>query len=598
MTELIWDGKYDKNGARVAPVRVALPFQTVETLNESAQQRQLTLRAWADRKTPEWRNRLVWGDKKYVLPGLVPEFAGKVNLVYIDPPFAVGANFEYDVKIGGEEFTKEPSIIEQKAFRDTWGKGLDSYLQWFYETALLLKELLHESGSLYVHLDSNVSHYAKCVLDEVFPGGFQREVVWRIGWISGYKSTAKNWIRNHDVLLFYVKDRDAFTFNKTYVPYPPGYHRRGEEGPPADGKGYPIEDVWNGNEFESALTGEESLDSIQIKSFSKEKTGYPTQKNESLVRRIVEASSNSGDLVLDCFVGGGTTAAVAEKLGRRWIAADLSRFAIHVTRKRLLGVADVTPFIIQNLGKYERQVWQRAQFGSDASSITSQYRKFLLDLYHATPVRSYQWLHGMKGKRLVHVGAVDSPISRSDIDEIIGEVKRSIGRGPGSPQSTGIDVLGWEFAFEINEMAKQKAEKEAVNLRFVRIPREVMDKQAVDQGDIKFFELASLAVGSRLSGRTVTVELQDFVIPPDDVPEEVRHQVRKWTEWIDYWAIDWNNKGDTFHNEWQSYRTRAEPKLKVVTSHLYDAAGEYVVEVKVVDVLGNDTTKQLPLKVR
>src|SRR5216684_692468 len=163
MTELIWDGKY-KEGKKQGPVRIALPFQTIETVNESAQERQRSLELYSTGRETEWRNRLIWGDKKYVLPSLLPEFAGKVNLIYIDPPFDTGADFSFTATVpdhpDGEgddsfTFTKEPSIIEQKAYRDTWGRGLDSYLQWFYETAVFLYELLDEEGSIFVHLDSN-----------------------------------------------------------------------------------------------------------------------------------------------------------------------------------------------------------------------------------------------------------------------------------------------------------------------------------------------------------------------------------------------------------------------------------------------------------
>lgn len=178
MVELIWDGKYDAQGRRVAPLRLKLPFQTVETVNESAELRQRSL--FGGGRQSEWRNRLIWGDKKYVLPALLDEFAGQVDLIYIDPPFNVGADFSYEVDIEGEIFTKEASIIEQKAYRDTWGRGLDSYLGWFYETAVLLHELMSHSGTLFVHLDYHVSYYAKAILDEVFsPERFLNEVVWK-----------------------------------------------------------------------------------------------------------------------------------------------------------------------------------------------------------------------------------------------------------------------------------------------------------------------------------------------------------------------------------------------------------------------------------
>src|ERR1700737_4958064 len=191
-TELIWEGKYDANGKRVAPLRVQLPFQTVEMVNESAQERQRALSLFESPGaylTEEWRNRLIWGDKKYVLPSLLEEFVGQVNLIYIDPPFDTGADFSFTARVPDDPetsgdnsftFTKEPSIIEHKAYRDTWGRGLDSYLQWFYETALVLRELLAENGSLYVHIGPNMSHYVKALLDEVLgPENYVNEIVWR-----------------------------------------------------------------------------------------------------------------------------------------------------------------------------------------------------------------------------------------------------------------------------------------------------------------------------------------------------------------------------------------------------------------------------------
>lgn len=596
MPELRWEGKYDKDGRRIAPVRVPLPFQTVETVNESAQERQRTLDLFSEGRDPGWRNRLIWGDKKYVLPALLPEFQGKVDLIYVDPPFATGADFSFQIEVGDKDFTKIPNVIEQKAYRDTWGRGLDSYLHWISESALLFSDLLAPTGSLYVHLDWRTVHYVKALLDEIFTDGFQREIIWRIGWVSGYKSTAKNWIRNHDTILWYVKTPGQFTFNKEYVPYPVGYKRRGED-EPSEGKGYPIEDVWNANPFEFALKGAQSLDSIQIKSFSTEKTGFETQKNESLMARLMRASSNANDLVLDCFVGSGTTAVVAEKLGRRWIAADLGRFAIHTTRKRLLAVESVKPFVVQNLGKYERQAWQTAEFGGSMESTALRYRNFLLKLYRATPLAGHVWLHGTKAGRVVHVGAVDAPVSPGDVQQMVTELAK-VRSASGSAGSKAIDVLGWDFAFELNEVAKQQAAKAGIELRFFRIPHDVMDKRAVAEGDVKFFELGALAVKLSKRARVVTVALTDFVIPLDDVPEDVQRAIKDWSEWIDYWAVDWDNRDDTFHNEWQTYRTRAKPKLERSVEHTYQKSGSYRVVVKVIDILGNDTTKALTVEVK
>ena len=331
---------------------------------------------------------------------------------------------------------------------------------------------------------------------------------------------------------------------------------------------------------------------------------YPTQKPEKILERIIKASSNEGDLILDCFAGSGTTAAVAEKLGRRWITADLGRFAVHTTRKRLLSIANVRPFVVQNLGKYERQAWQAAEFGGAerAAEVSRQYRKFILDLYGARAIDGYTWLHGVKGGRMVHVGPVDSPISPGDVTQIAIEFRKAIGTGADAPTTAAVDVLGWDFAFELNEVARQQAEAANLSVRFVRIPREVLEQKAVDQGDIRFFELAALAVEVGQSQRDVSLKLTDFVIPPDDVPEDVQRAISHWSQWIDYWAVDWDNKGDTFHNMWQAYRTRGKKKgaaegLQLQTTHRYEEPGDYTIMVKVIDLLGNDTTKTVQVKV-
>src|SRR3990172_4313126 len=298
--------------------------------------------------------------------------------------------------------------------------------------------------------------------------------------------------------------------------------------------GVPIQDLW--------------LDISPLRSQSTERTGYETQKPERLLERVIRLGSKDGELVMDCFVGSGTTAVVAEKLGRKWVACDLSRFAVHSTRKRLLDIPNVKPFVVQNLGKYERQVWQAAGVGGEAGGEGTQMG---------------------------------------------GGFRRGMGTGAGSPKTNGVDVLGWDFAFEMNEVAKQKAAEAGIDVKFLRIPHDVMDKRAREQGDVRFFELAALSVDAAVSGLALTLTLKDFVIPPDDVPEDVQRAITKWEQWIDYWAVDWDNKRNTFHNEWQDYRTRKKRDLQKSASHEYEQAGEYVVVVKVIDILGNDTTKTL-----
>jgi len=557
MTELIWDGKY-VDGKRQRPVRVALPFQTIETVNESAADRRRTLELFSTGRVTEWRNRLIWGDKKYVLPSLLPEFAGKVDLIYIDPPFDTGADFSFTATVPPRHpehdedesvtFVKEPSIIEQKAYRDTWGRGLDSYLQWFSDTATQLRELLSESGSLYVHLDWHVSHYAKAILDEVFGREqFRNEIVWKR--TSAHANVGQRFAMVNDRIFLYTKS-EQWTWNQPYVPYTVDYikshYGQSEEG----GKGrFTTRDLtasmerassgqlysWKGlrppssrcwaytkdnmEKFEAEgrlvysakgmprlklyldeMPGTPSddlwTDIFPINSQAEERVGYATQKPEALARRIVQTSSHEGDLVLDCFVGSGTMAAVSENLNRRWIACDLGRFAIHTTRKRLLSLPGVKPFTVQNLGKYERQAWQAAEFSpSGDAGIAEQrrrevaYREFILDLYRATPVTGQTWLHGIKSSRMVHVGAVDAPVTLSDIRAIAREVWRAA-NGSGEARKAAADVLGWEFAFELNETARQIAAESRVDVAFKKIPREVLEKKAVEQGDIRFFELA------------------------------------------------------------------------------------------------------------
>jgi adenine-specific DNA-methyltransferase len=660
MTELTWEGKY-KDDKKVAPVRIALPFQTIETVNESVQDRQRTLDMFADGKPTEWRNRLIWGDKKYVLPSLLPEFAGKVNLIYIDPPFDTGADFSFTATIPDNpeteevettNFLKEPSIIEQKAYRDTWGHGLDSYVQWFYETVALLREMLAEDGSIYVHLDWHVGHYVKAVMDEVFGyENFRADIIWEK--IRIKKAQSSDFPNVHDMILKYGKSEKVHYVHQ-YVSLSEEYIEshyssieektgrryqlismiQGGSGPPRrfgkktiaapQGKHWiwsqeRIDEAWKNNlivitsggmprlkkfldESKGVNIGDLWNDIAPVNSQAIEATGYGTQKPAALLERIIEASSNDGDLVLDCFVGSGTTAAVAEKLNRRWIACDLSRFAVHVTRKRLLQISYVRPFVVQNLGKYERQAWQASEFPDpqDRASQEKGYRNFILGLYHAEPIKGFVWLHGAKEARMVHVGAVDAPVALGDVKAIVQEFWKSVGKPIPFPEGeaqrvrvNGVDILGWEFAFDINETARQQAAASKVDVKFKKIPREVLDKRAVEQGDVHFFELAGLDVKVKKQGKKVELGLKEFVIPPDDVPEDVRTAITHWSQWIDYWAVDWNYREDTFHNEWQTYRTKKNPKIELSTTHQYEENGRYTIVVKVIDILGNDTTKAI-----
>jgi DNA modification methylase len=590
MPELVWEGKYDKEGRRGASLRVSLPFQTVETVNESAQDRQRSLDLFGSGGNSEWRNRLIWGDKKYVLPALLDEFAGKVDLIYIDPPFATGQDFSLPIQVDGSSFVKEPSMIEMKAYRDTWGAGFDGYAEWIYGMATHLRELLSETGAAYVHVDPGVSHVVRLVLDEVFgASAFKNEIVWKR--TTGKSLQSRRLPSNHDTLLVYQKSENAQWFPQTeehdakYIEQKYPYVEEGT------GLRYGLWDLTNPNRNRPNLTyeflgvtrvwrwtqermqkayeeglivqprpggvprfkryltetaskalGDVWTDISPVNSQAADRVGYPTQKPQELLERIINLSTKEGDLVLDCVCGSGTTAVAAERLNRRWLAADLGRFAIHTTRKRLPSIPNVRPFVVQNLGKYERQLWQEAEFGSSAAARTAAYRRFILDLYRAKPIAGYAWLHGAKNGRMAHIGTVDAPVTVGDIKQIATEFKKVVGSGEDAPTTKSVDVLGWDFAFELNEVARQEASKAGIEMRFIRIPREVLEKRAVEQGDISFFELAALSVDLNRKGKKATISLTDFVIPLDDVPNEIQIAIKSWTQWIDYWAIDWDNK--------------------------------------------------------
>jgi len=636
-TELIWLGKYDEDG-KLKPVEKPgpYPFQIVEVINsprigEKQQTDQLSLFDIYEGKEGNsfeegWKNKLIWGDNKLVMSSLLEKFAGKINLIYIDPPFATGADFKFRIKVGeeGEEITKEHSIIEEKAYRDTWGKGLDSYLQMMYERLVLMKELLAENGSIYVHLDWHIGHYVKVMMDEIFGyDNCQNEIIWCYREAINSK---KRWNRKHDVILFYTKTND-FVFNYKEVLEPHSeqtvkkYKHIDENGrkyrlmgrglknsPITSQRDVPIEWEINHPELvyrhylpEGKLPVDYWLIDI-INQASLERLAFSTQKPEALLKRIILASSNPGDLVADFFCGSGTTLAVAEKLGRRWIGCDLSRYAIHLTRKRLLEIEKskdlldeekkipygkkAHPFEIINLGKYERQLWQVKTFtNKDERQALYEYLAFMLRLYGAEPISGFtNILHGKKDNALVYVGAVDSPVT---IQEIIDAMKDCKSQG-----LKELHILGWEWEMGLNDAIQDIAKQEGIKLKLRIIPNEVLDRQAVEKGDVRFYELAHFKLNINKNGRKISVELKDFVIPHTDlIADDVKEKIKKWTDWIDYWAIDFNFQNDTFNNGWTSYRTKKDPSLVLKAEHTYDKPGKYKMFVKVIDIFGIDTSQ-------
>lgn len=588
---LYWKGK------RTTVDRTVLPFQhleVIETVNESraTREREKTGSGMSFNFEPsavelsDWRNKLIWGDNKYVMAALLEQFAGKIDLIYIDPPFATGANFSTTVTIGDNEVehTKEASAIEELAYRDTWGKGLDSFLQMMYDRLVLMRELLSEKGSIFVHTDYRVNSYVRLMMDEIYgTDQLVNEIIWC--YRQGGRSV-ENYSQKHDTLHWYRKGKShTFNADEIRIPY------EGSGGYQTSGKGVTIKGkVYLPNEL--GKIPEDWWDIPALPPMSQERIDYPTQKPTALLERVIKGCSNPGDLVADFFCGSGTTAAVAEKLERRWITADLGRFAIHTTRKRMLEVDNCKPFEILNIGKYERQFWQGVTFGSKTPEQSQgEYIAFILKLYKAEALPGSSLIHGKKGNRLVHVGSVEAPVTFDDIQNALQETIRM--------KQKELVVLGWEWEMGLHNVVELEAKKAGIKLSLLNIPREVMDRRAVDAGDVQFFELAYLEAELKEQKDGYVIKLTDFAIENMDmIPADVKKMVKKWSDYIDYWSVDWDYNNDTFQNMWQSYRTKRDRTLLLKTDqHRYTKKGKYRAMVKVIDIFGNDTTQIIEIRV-
>ncbi len=673
--ELLWHQKYDKLdlGEKIPIEKPNLPFQSVETVNKPRIKGGITTYLfpedeWPENYSKDWKNKLIWGDNKLVMSSLIKQgWAGKINLIYIDPPFFTGADFTIRTKLGNERIEKEPSVIEERAYKDTWSGGIASYLKYMYERLVLMRELLAENGSIYVHLDWHVGHYVKVLMDEIFGyENFRNEIVWkRHVMVSSVEGEMTNYGHKTDSILFYTKT-PRYTFNVQYqttdedlvnekfgqVEKETG--RKFETQPLIldgneprtlkfpertitlpKGKRFawnqktldrklmenPYEIYWTKNnvprqkkyldEFKGQPSSNLWDDILPITSNAKESIGYFTQKPEALLKRIILASSNPGDIVFDAFCGSGTTQAVAEKLGRRWIGSDLSKFAIQVTRKRLLDIHNskdllnnkkyekpARPFELWNIGNYETIYWQDKE---------EEYLAFMLQLYQAQPLTGFIYIHGSKGDRAVHVGPLNAPVTMEEVEKVVIECRAN--------NFNKADVLGWEWSYEVNELGKALAKKNGVDLKLVqipsvneiksslvgfdlqllKIPEQVVEKELAKY--VKFPEVAYLEIETKVNGKELGLKITDFQLPPTAELAEIAGKVKDTRELIDYWAIDWDYKGDTFHNQWQSFRVKKNPKVDYEARHRYEDAGEYQLMVKVVDVFGNDTNKVLKVRI-
>ena len=560
--------------------------------------------ATATCEADNWFNRLIYGDNIFVMQALLngdaktglPSMRGAIDLIYIDPPFDSKADYRTKITLPNGDIEAKPAVIDQFAYSDTWKNGTVSYLEMLYPRLMLMRDLLSDQGSIYVHVDPTCGHYAKVILDDIFgKENFQREIIWRIGWLSGYKTAAKNWIRNHDSIFFYAKDKEKFIFNKEYIPYPDDYVRR--DGKKPEGQGYPIEDTWNCSDLDR-------LNSIQIMSFSSEKTGYATQKSEKLLERIIKASSNENSIVADFFGGSGTTAAVAEKLGRRWITSDIGKPSTMIMRKRMID-NDAKPFLYHAIGDYQREAFM-ASHDSSLKRV-SDLARVVMNLYGAKPFigDDVPSNYGQMGRTLVIVDSPNKVTSAATINNAV-KARESFMGGWNK-----VIVLGWNFSFDI---AQKLQDVDKSHLEVLVIPPDLLDllkkkdyRDLVESGRVRFSSLQYLTVKKPTVVKSITepgkeditVELDNYVLlspdvlPLDDKNKELVQNViaNNPLDLIEYWSIDPNYDGTTFRSVWQDYRENTAndgDSLRVV--HTAKMTVEPVknrkICVKAVDVFG------------
>jgi DNA modification methylase len=710
--ELVWNGKTGD------VCNIVLPFQVIEQVDEPRAEENRALQMdifhqQTGRQVTGWNNKLIWGDNKLILSSLKngslrEEIEAKdgIKLIYIDPPFDVGADFSMDIEIGSETLTKKPSVLEEIAYRDTWGKGTDSFISMIYERLVLMRDLLAEDGSIYVHCDWRVNSYIRLVLDEIFGKSFYRnEIIWKRKTGRGQTNKQPTEFGTQiDSIIFYSKTRNNFfrdvtkPLKKEYIekfykhtdengrcyriadlssPSPrPNliYEYKGYQ-PPAKGWAISLEKMeqWDKEGrlyFPSNRSGriqrkryldenegeiiQNLWDDIPIAGpQSDERLNYPTQKPEALIERILKASSNENDIVADFFCGSGTTAAVAEKLNRKWICSDLGKFAIHTTRKRMIGVQrglkaenkSWRAFEILNLGKYERQHYiginpdlREEEKQQQLREREKAFLELILHAYRAEGVSQFNCFQGKKAGRLVAVGPVNLPVTRLFVEEIILECRQK--------HITKVDILGFEFEMGLFPNIQEEAKAKGIDLAMKYIPRDVFDKRAVEKNQVVFHDVSFIEVKPRFGkGKKkhhIAIELTDFsVFYSQDAADAdvnlankkskvivdkgqvvkiskdrdgiVNREVltQKWSDWIDYWSVDFdfeskreilrvNNpetgeaeevwSGDyVFENEWQSFRTKKNRNLELKSAFVECPPGRRKIAVKVVDIFGNDT---------
>ena len=619
-TELVWEGKYDPAGNRIqaAAEDCAAGVTEIERIERprraASADRRHSLLAADHGPMGDFNNRLVEGDNGLALAQLLKDFRGKVDLIYIDPPFNVGTDFLMDVQSSAT--SGDPAAGRGMfAYRDSWGQGEGAFLQMIHERLVLLKELLSDRGTIYVHCDYRVSHYVRAILDETFgPQNYRNELIWcyRGGGVPRNDFSAK-----HDTIFRYTKsDKYIFNTDEVRIPYSPDV-----QASPASryDKSYRANKVYEGYRPNSLGKHPEDWWLIQpiMPSDRTERLDYPTQKPVELIQRIVDASSMPDSIVLDAFCGSGTTLAVAEGLRvkremvggkarlryydvepRRWIGVDVGRFAIHTSRKRLIELQRVRQergaayrsFGVYELGTAERRRWYGKFAGDNRQSLC----RTILESFGAEatggPRCDSRAIDGMKNGIPCHVLDIDSTFTRAMAEVLLKTLA--------AEHVDRCYCLAWAFAMNLPAEIEKLEQEHGVRLRLVQIPPEIVHAPG---RKVPWFQAAILKVQPTLSitpsGRQIEVRLDSYVresadVPPDDFSSQRPQTAGRGIELLDFWAVDFAWREDEpFKQHWQDYRTRKKRCVEAASNagFLQAATGERVVAVKVIDTFGYET---------
>lgn len=556
----------------------------------------------------EWLNRMIYGDNLLTMQALlagdpqtgISSMRGKIDLIYIDPPFDSKADYRTKIHLPGTDIEQKPTVIEQFAYSDTWKDGTASYLQMMVPRLILMRELLSEQGSIYVHIDWHVGHYVKVIMDEIFgKENFVNEIVWSY---KRWPAKTKSYQKMHDIIFWYSKSDSEHVWNQPYMElskstmetwgtkrqvadFSQGYRKPSQTNEETNGA--PMSDVW---------------DISVIAPIAKERVEYGTQKPEVLIKRIIESNSNEGNVIADFFAGSGTTGAVAEKLGRKWIMSDLGKPACMIQRKRLID-QDAKPFYYQSIGDYQKEQFEQSQFktiGELAHNVILLYGGLPFQIQEGVP-NNLGYIKN--GKTLVYV---DSPSRLTGYNSL---KKAQELRGSFMGGYDKVVILGWNFDSNISRIIESfKQDLEEGRMEILVIPADLIDKLK-SKGNTK--DLAEKVRFSSLQYLTIKpiikkeynkeedeliIELDNYVLlSPDALPldkgnKEKLEKVIKDDplSLIEYWSVDPDYDGVVFRSKWQEYRNNNEDlkikrKAKIILPKIKNRTK---ICVKTVDVFG------------